>query len=485
MSAASATPASTPLATPRLAALDAFRGLDIALMFFVNLSASAVAFPWWFGHGEAGGGPPQQALADFVFPWFLFIVGCAIPFSMASGRGRGLGTGAKLAAALRRALVIYALGVIIAMARTAKGPTGTPITWANLLMWDIFPLIALGYLLATALHLTRWWLEAAFVVAVLLLKWWLLSAPAPAGGTMPAAPGGASAAQPFAQSLDAYIKSGWLLRDSGGMADLTRLPKWLGELLTQGLPATACVVCGSLVGRVLRLQAWPPARRAAALIVGGAVASALALLWAAPGLGNLPFSKNWFTPTFVLISVGTGAALLGLMYLVLDVWRPARWQWLLLCAATLLAAAASVTWSRAIGGATNLHEAAAWWCLGVPALLLAGWAGLDWVRGAAARAIPARAAFFVVLGSNALFVYVVGELLWTMVWMHWRVMAPGDWGPQMAFPALQAHWAAIVEPLAGAQFSRALGPWLASFTYIGIYWLLCLWLYRRRWFVKV
>lgn len=469
-------------AEPRLASLDAFRGLDIALMFFVNLSASAVAFPWWFGHGEAGGAPPVQALADFVFPWFLFIVGCAVPFSMASGRGRGLSGGARAWAALRRALLIYGLGVIIAMARTAKGPTGTPISWASLLIWDIFPLIALGYLVAALVHGTRWWVEAGFVVIVLAGKWWLLWSAAPAGFAGVGQPAHAGGPVGLAGTLDGSLKSGWLLREYAGMAELARLPKWLGELVTQGLPACACVVSGVLAGRVLRVTGWSSARRAGVLGGAGAVVTAVALVLAA---GGMPMSKNFFTPTFVLVSVGTGAVLLAVLYALLDVWRVARWQLSLVGAAGLLLGAAGVSWSRWLGGATAVHEWAAWWCLGTPGLLLIAWAVIDLRRARGEPAVPARATLLVALGCNALFVYVVGELLWTTVWMNWRVMGPGEWGPQMAFPALQAHWAGAVQPIAGAELSRALGPWLATYTYMGVYAGLCLWLYRRRWFIKV
>jgi heparan-alpha-glucosaminide N-acetyltransferase len=64
---------------PRVASVDALRGLTILLMVFVNdLGDSA---PNWMHHihpSNADG----MTLADLVFPWFLFIVGVSIPLAL-------------------------------------------------------------------------------------------------------------------------------------------------------------------------------------------------------------------------------------------------------------------------------------------------------------------------------------------------------------------------------------------------------------------
>lgn len=481
----SPTPVSLPSAdsprsgSARLRSLDAFRGFDIVLMFFVNLSASAVAFPAWFGHAESAGRPPAQWLADYVFPWFLFIVGVAIPFSMHSGRGAALSTGRRLAVALRRALLLYGLGLIIAVARTAKGPAGTPVTLETLLFWDILPLIGLGYFLAVLIFHTPRWMQVVFVVAVLVMKWALLTQfSSPQSGV----PQGV--AFTFRESLDQYIKSGQLLREFTPLDGTPRLARWLSEMFTQGLPAAATVVLGSMVGSVLR-GSWSQSAKLRWLLLFGGVLTGLAWTWAT--FGGLAYSKNHFSSTYVLLSVGTGAIVLAVFYAVLDAWTWPRWALSLLGAGVLAGFVGYIALEHLDGDATLLHVHAAALVLGLLALLLVVWAGVDLAaqRRPMPQSAPGRASFFVVYGSNAIAVYFLAEFLWTTAWMHWRVMGPGDWGPQYAFPALQLHLGALVRPLIGDDLARGVGPWLATLVYIGLYWLFCRALWKRGLFIKV
>jgi predicted acyltransferase len=457
---------------PRLLSLDAFRGFDIALMFFVNLSAARAAFPEWFGHAGWNGGQHGQWLADYVFPWFLFIVGCSIPFSMHSGRGRSQTTAQRLAAACRRGLVIYALGIVIWIAKTAKDGVGwssgaftpdpgTAITWGTFLHWDILPLIGLGYTLAVFLyHLPRA-VQVAFVVGVLGAKWALLADLSQTTG------------------LD---RAAWMAARTDPEHAVRGLG-FLGTALTQGLPATATVMLGVFAGDLLRSNSGTPMRRFWTLL-GAGVALTLASGVIAHPLGHR-FSKDFFTASFVLVSAGTGAALLAVFYLVLDVLRPSRAA-LALGGGLLLCAMAGGTLVLAnLGGGkwfTPEQAGATAVCLGVMGAALA-------VTGALWKALgdrkPASAAFFVIYGSNAIFVYMLAELVWTMFWMHMRVQAPGDYGAQHAFGALQLWWRAGLTQVVGERLAAGLGPWLASGTYIMLYWLVCWQLHRRKVFIKV
>jgi len=70
----------------RVASIDVFRGLTILTMVFVNDLAGVRGLPQWMKHmpTEVDG----MTFVDVVFPAFLFIVGMAIPFAMASRRKR-------------------------------------------------------------------------------------------------------------------------------------------------------------------------------------------------------------------------------------------------------------------------------------------------------------------------------------------------------------------------------------------------------------
>ena len=410
----------------RLLSLDAFRGLVIAMMFLVNLSGSRDAFPEWFGHAGWNNGQHGQWLADFVFPWFLFIVGVAIPFSMSSGRGAARSTTEKITAAFKRALILYFLGVVLFMARTSMdslnwvgtGPEaigingfapklGRAITWATLLHWDILPLIALGYLLATLLWFTPLWLQIAVVLGVLTSK---------------------AAFMPALTDQAGLQRAAWIASRTD-LEDQTKALGWIGTGIAQGLPAMCCTVFGMWAGQWLqRLRAThspntvsvdgrdstpqSPTKSYRCLLMGAAGLSLVAASFLLHSVLGHRFSKDFFTSSYVLLSSGSAMALLAFMYWFIDCrgWR---------------------------GGL-------AWW--------------------------------LAIMGSNALFIYMVGEMLWTMVWMRWRVLGP-DGSGQVMFTALQAHLAALTSP--------AIGPWLATALYIGIYWVASWQMHRKGIIVKV
>ena len=100
-------PAITESRPQRLLSLDIFRGITIAAMMLVNNG----------GHGNAFG-PLEHAewhgwtLTDLIFPFFLFIVGVAIPFSMAK-RSRGATKLQLLGGIWFRALSIFLLGTML------------------------------------------------------------------------------------------------------------------------------------------------------------------------------------------------------------------------------------------------------------------------------------------------------------------------------------------------------------------------------------
>ncbi len=69
-----------PAKPARLACLDAFRGLDILVMIFVNYVAGMRLSPAWLQH--VGSDVDGYTITDVVFPGFLFIVGVAIPLAL-------------------------------------------------------------------------------------------------------------------------------------------------------------------------------------------------------------------------------------------------------------------------------------------------------------------------------------------------------------------------------------------------------------------
>lgn len=288
----------------RLNSLDAFRGLVIVLMFAVNVAGTDPAFPSWFPHRGWNNGSMGNGLADYVFPWFLFIVGAAIPFSLNSGRGRALSTPRKALAAARRGLTIYLLGTLLWCATIGYKPADPgarwhgPIDWRVLLHWDILPLIGWGYFLGVCLYLLGRGpfgigARLVFVVLVLAAKFAILR--------LIPYPGESEAVWEQNRSLQSWING--------------RLG-WLGVALTQGLPATACVVLGSFAGDRLRVEGVRKSVKAAGLAGIGLVGYFVALL--AHRAGILPQSKDFFTSTYVLGTCGAATFALAVLFWVVD-----------------------------------------------------------------------------------------------------------------------------------------------------------------------
>ena len=84
----------------RLLALDVFRGATVAGMLLVNNPGSWGAIYPPLAHAAWNGWTPT----DLIFPFFLFMVGMALPFSRRT----------RAREALRRTLVLAGLGLFMA-----------------------------------------------------------------------------------------------------------------------------------------------------------------------------------------------------------------------------------------------------------------------------------------------------------------------------------------------------------------------------------
>ena len=96
---------------PRVLAIDAFRGLTILVMIFVNTLAGVRGMPAWMDHAPAGA--DGMTFPDVVFPAFLFIVGMSIPFAMAQREAAGEASWRLWRHVLSRGLGMLVLGTFM------------------------------------------------------------------------------------------------------------------------------------------------------------------------------------------------------------------------------------------------------------------------------------------------------------------------------------------------------------------------------------
>jgi heparan-alpha-glucosaminide N-acetyltransferase len=90
----------------RVESLDAFRGICIAVMIFVNYGGGGY---WFFDHSKWNG----LTVADLVFPWFIWIMGTAMALSFTSLENRRARRVEMLAKVVRRSIILFGLGLFL------------------------------------------------------------------------------------------------------------------------------------------------------------------------------------------------------------------------------------------------------------------------------------------------------------------------------------------------------------------------------------
>jgi len=135
-----------PLAPQRILSLDIFRGLNIALMIFVNELAEVKGLPWWTYH--APGKVDVMTYVDMVFPGFLFILGMAIPLALNARIRKGDRPSTLLGYIALRSAALLVLGIILAnggrgnpalMYGLGKYAWGLLALFAAILIWLVYP----------------------------------------------------------------------------------------------------------------------------------------------------------------------------------------------------------------------------------------------------------------------------------------------------------------------------------------------------------
>lgn len=142
----------------RLTSLDAFRGLTIIAMLMVNNPGYDSAFPRQFRHGHWG---EMITFCDLIFPWFLFIVGVAVPFSASAFHRRVSGFLPYLIKAVRRMLLLLFFGILIDCSINKRIVIGM----------DVLQLIGLAYFAGAMIYeLPKRW-RLIIAGSLLVLHW--------------------------------------------------------------------------------------------------------------------------------------------------------------------------------------------------------------------------------------------------------------------------------------------------------------------------
>ncbi|MEP6787296.1 MAG: heparan-alpha-glucosaminide N-acetyltransferase domain-containing protein, partial [Acidobacteriota bacterium] len=154
----------------RLLSLDVFRGLTIAAMVLVNEPGTWSAVYEPLTHSEWNGATP----ADWVFPFFLFIVGISIALALGKQADEGKAGRTIHFKIIRRSILLFALGVLLEIFPFYNIWTAAWFDPSTLRIMGILQRIAICYLVASLIFLHTNWKRQTVIVLVILLVYWAL-----------------------------------------------------------------------------------------------------------------------------------------------------------------------------------------------------------------------------------------------------------------------------------------------------------------------
>lgn len=298
---------STRTGSERLYSLDALRGFDMLwitggqkLIFAFATVTGLPFFNWLNGqmhHVEWNG----FAFYDMIFPLFLFLAGVSMPYSLASRLARGETKRQLYRHALIRMLVLVVLGLLVNRILELNPE--------NIRLPSVLGRIGVAWFLAAMIVMNtgiKWqviwfWSLLVFYCLVMMLV------PVPGYGAGVLTPEG---------NLAGYIDRLFI---PGTLYMGTMDPE--GILST--IPSVSTALLGVFAGHLLRYEGkgLTGLKKGAIILAAGVAAILSGLAWGT----FFPINKNLWTSSFVLYAGGWSLILLGVFYLITDVWKKRKW----------------------------------------------------------------------------------------------------------------------------------------------------------------
>ncbi len=308
------TVAPLPPKKERLLSLDVFRGITIAGMLLVNDPGTWGAIYPPLEHAEWNGWTPT----DLIFPFFLFIVGITTYLSINSRRAHGAEDGAIIRQIIRRGLIIYALGFLMALSPGYQwgeiAGIAHPSVWERIAYrWDhvrimgVLARIGIVYIIAALICYKTTMKQQVVIAACILYGYWFAMTLLPVPGT-----GGTLGAH-LIGTKDQNLAA-WLDRQILGMKHI-----WIGGVTfdpegpMSTIPAIATAILGYLCGR------WIGTARAllekmSGLFAVGSIAMMVGLMWN----WSFPINKNLWTSSYVVFTAGMACVILATCMCIVD-----------------------------------------------------------------------------------------------------------------------------------------------------------------------
>jgi predicted acyltransferase len=282
----------------RLVSLDVFRGMTIAGMVLVNNPGTWSAIYPPLKHAEWHGITPT----DYIFPFFLFIVGVAIPLAL--GRRVELGGVTKevYLKIFRRAALIFLLGLILA--------AFPYFAFSTLRIPGVLQRIAVCYLIASLIFIKTDWKQQTLIGIGLLFLYWALM-------TLIDVPGcDVTTIDDKACNLAAFVD-----RAVFGENHIWRSAKVFDpEGILSTIPAVVTTLSGALTGTWLKTKR-DNLEKVAGMFFFGIVLCVTGWIWHS----FFPINKALWTSSYVLYTTGLALLFLGFCFYLIDIKNYTKW----------------------------------------------------------------------------------------------------------------------------------------------------------------
>lgn len=277
----------------RLISLDVFRGMTIAGMVLVNNPGTWSTIYTPLKHAEWHGWTPT----DMIFPFFVFIMGIAIPIALGKRLEQGV-TNDVYWKIIKRSLIIFGLGLFLATFPFYNFTKGEWLDLSTVRIMGVLQRLALCYLFSSFIFLWFNWKNQAYIAVILLLLYWVLML---YGGN-----GDLSAAGNFSGYIDRLILTENHIWRSAKVYD--------PEGLLSTIPAISSCLAGVLCGTFLKTNRNDYEKVSAFFFFG---VSLITIGWAWDFF--FPINKPIWTSSYVVFMAGQSLCFLGFCYWLIDI----------------------------------------------------------------------------------------------------------------------------------------------------------------------
>jgi predicted acyltransferase len=278
----------------RILSIDVFRGLTMMAMILVNNPGTWEHVYPVLRHAHWHGCTPT----DLIFPFFLFIVGMAIPFALGKRRQSGQPKRGIITKIIKRSVLIFALGLLFYLF--------PQFDFANMRIPGVLQRIAIVYLFASLLFLFFKERSLRNITLIILLGYWALMTlvPVPGHGQPNLNPDTNLAAW-----FDFQLMEGHMWQEKSDP-----------EGLLSTLPSIATAILGMLAGIFIRSRK-EDYQKVSGLMIGGALLTLVGLAWDLV----FPINNALWTSSYVLYTEGLALSTFGIIYWLVDVKKSRKW----------------------------------------------------------------------------------------------------------------------------------------------------------------